>query len=96
LSEKQLLSIKPILTKFIPESEVSYVSSKEEMLKIIETSFYMLIIPVEYIDIEALLVTPLTGTVIVLDESIDGIVEINEQVQKFKDIESVAKRIEQP
>lgn len=86
IAEQESLGIKNVLEKKIPDSDVSYIQSKEEILNILQGPFYMLITPIEYIDIHDLYSLKIEGTVIVLDPSISDSVVINHNLYKYSSL----------
>jgi hypothetical protein len=88
INEQEISSIQSILIKRIPNSEICSLTTREETLEIIKSSFHMLIVPAEFIDLEQLKTTLLDGTVILLDRTIKDSIEINENIQMYKDIET--------
>ncbi|WP_374717718.1 hypothetical protein [Neobacillus sp.] len=64
----------------ISDSEIIPVTSKEMLIKILNTNFFMIIAPKEYIDLEKLTSLTLMGTVIILDEGTHETVTLNNNI----------------
>jgi CO dehydrogenase nickel-insertion accessory protein CooC1 len=101
INEQGFPSIQPMLTKKIPDSKICCLTSKEDTLEILKSSFHMVIVPLEYIDLNYLKLTPIKGTVILLDSSIGDTVEVSGNIHIYKDLDSfqldfLTKTLENP